>query len=114
MISPNDSTILNKLGATLADIGMDADALLAYKQAANIRPHYSRVWANMGKSYSKLNDNEKALKCFATAITHNNNAVHLWNNIYSAASSQGSQIAIDAANNRDISALTKLVGGKIE
>ncbi len=114
MTSPNDSTVLNKLGATFAEIGMNADALSAYKQAANIRPHYSRVWANMGKSYSILNDNEKALKCFATAIAHNNNAAHLWNSVYSSASSIGNQMAIDAANNRDIGALTKSIGGKIE
>ena len=49
-IRPNDYSLWNKLGATLANSARSADAISAYQRALDLKPNYMRAWTNMGIS----------------------------------------------------------------
>jgi len=45
---PENYSLWNKLGATLAHLGKADEAMEAYYRALEIKPNYVRVWANLG------------------------------------------------------------------
>ena len=49
--APNDYTLWNKLGATLANCGNAQEALYAYQHAVDLRPKYIRGHVNLGMAY---------------------------------------------------------------
>ena len=48
-ITPDNYSLHNKLGATLANSNNSEEALTVYAQALNLRPKYARGWLNLGE-----------------------------------------------------------------
>ncbi len=53
-VRPQDYSLWNKLGATLANSSQSGEAITAYKKALDLKPNYMRAWTNMGISQVKL------------------------------------------------------------
>ena len=49
-VKPQDYSLWNKLGATLANSSQSAEAITAYQRALDLKPNYMRAWTNMGIS----------------------------------------------------------------
>lgn len=63
-IQPNDYSLWNKLGATLANSSRSGEALSAYQKALDLKPNYMRAWTNLGISYSNLGKYIEAAKYY--------------------------------------------------
>eukprot|EP00903_Cladosiphon_okamuranus_P005606 g5578.t1 len=75
---PNDHSLWNKLGATLANNRQSEDALPAYRRAIASKPGYARAWLNMGISQANMNRYEEASSCYLQALRLNPEAKHIW------------------------------------
>lgn len=78
-IKPNDYSILNKLGATLANNNQCEDAITYYNKAIEHRNSYARAWLNKGISYTKLDNHPDAIKSYITAIKLSPISAHIFN-----------------------------------
>ena len=47
-VRPQDYSLWNKLGATLANSSQSGEAITAYQKALDLKPNYMRAWTNMG------------------------------------------------------------------
>lgn len=47
-LRPQDYSLWNKLGATLANSTHSHEAIAAYQKALDLKPNYMRAWTNMG------------------------------------------------------------------
>jgi peroxin-5 len=61
-LRPDDYSILNKLGATLANSNKSGEALALYRRALDMRPTYARGWLNLGISHANMADYGDAAK----------------------------------------------------
>lgn len=59
---------LNNLGATLAYLGRDAEALPLYQQAVSLRPGSHIYWINLGDSQRRLGHAKEATKAYKKAL----------------------------------------------
>jgi peroxin-5 len=75
---PEDYSLHNKVGATLANGNRSAQALPAYSKALSIRPSYARGWLNLGIAYANLSRYEDASKAYLQALHLNPSAKHIW------------------------------------
>jgi peroxin-5 len=75
---PEDYSLWNKLGATLANGSLSQEAIPAYLRALELKPKYARGWLNLGISHSNLGTYDEAAKCYLKALSLNNNATHIW------------------------------------
>ncbi|CBZ53401.1 putative TPR domain-containing protein [Neospora caninum Liverpool] len=103
------ATLWNKIGATLANSGRSAAALLAYEQTVALRPNYPRAWTNLGVAHSNLGDTDRALRFYLTALVLNPAASHLWYYVRSAIIALGKFDWLGLAENRDLEGLRALM-----
>eukprot|EP00548_Thalassiothrix_antarctica_P018206 CAMPEP_0194187236 /NCGR_PEP_ID=MMETSP0154-20130528/49960_1 /TAXON_ID=1049557 /ORGANISM="Thalassiothrix antarctica, Strain L6-D1" /LENGTH=534 /DNA_ID=CAMNT_0038906793 /DNA_START=126 /DNA_END=1727 /DNA_ORIENTATION=+ len=75
---PDDFSLWNKLGATLANSNRSQEALPAYQEALQRRPNYVRGWLNMAISHSNLQDYHEAARCYLQTLALNPAATHCW------------------------------------
>jgi len=75
---PNDFSLWNKLGATLANGNRSQDALPAYQEALKRRPNYVRGWLNMAISHSNLQNYHESARCYLQTLSLNPAATHCW------------------------------------
>jgi peroxin-5 len=80
-VSPEDYTLWNKLGATLANSMRSDEAIDAYIQGLDIKPNYVRALANLAISYSNQEMYEEAATCYLKALSLNPDATHLWSSL---------------------------------
>ncbi|KAL8446034.1 hypothetical protein Emag_004886 [Eimeria magna] len=78
------ASLWNKVGATLANSGRSAAALVAYEQTLRLKPNYPRAWTNLGVAKANLGEMEEALQHYLVALELNPDASHLWYYIRSA------------------------------
>jgi tetratricopeptide (TPR) repeat protein len=67
---PNDYSIWNRLGATLANAQRYDEALLAYERALSLNPTYVRALYNMGVSYMNQSNYPKAVGFMVRALQY--------------------------------------------
>ena len=75
---PNDYSMWNRLGATLANGQRSAEAIPAYERALELKPSYARGWLNLGISHSNLGSYIEAANAYLKALDLNPGAVHIW------------------------------------
>jgi len=78
MQRPQDYSLHNKLGATLANSNQSIEALPIYKTSIELRPKYARGWLNLGISYANINRYEESAKAYVQALHLNPAAKHIW------------------------------------
>ena len=66
--SPEDPSVWNKLGATLANSGRSPEAIEAYRNALAIRPGFIRCRYNLGVSCINLKAYNEAIEHLLTAL----------------------------------------------
>lgn len=69
MLRPEDPSLWNKLGATLANGRDFDDALRAYRRAVDINPAMVRAWVNVGTAYSNRQEYAKAVRYYLKSIS---------------------------------------------
>ncbi|EGR28043.1 hypothetical protein IMG5_184450 [Ichthyophthirius multifiliis] len=77
-IDPNNYSLWNKLGATLAQLGRADEAIEAYHRALELKPNYVRVWVNLGIAHAYKGDYVEAARLYLNALSFNPEAKHLW------------------------------------
>ena len=77
-LRPDDYSLYNKLGATLANSNKSNEALAVYNRAIEMRPAYARGWLNMGISHANLSQYEESAKSYIRALHLTPTAKHIW------------------------------------
>jgi len=85
---PQDYSLWNKLGATLANSNASDRALPAYQKALQLRPKYARAWLTMAISNSNLQNFQQAARCYLQTLSLNPSATHCWSYLRVALSCQ--------------------------
>lgn len=77
---PDDYTLWNKCGATLANAtpSRSEEAIPAYLRAIELRPNYARAHLNLGISYNNLGNYESAARAYMMALQLSPSASHIW------------------------------------
>jgi len=75
---PDDYSLWNKIGATLANSARSDAAMPSYHRALELRPKYARGYLNLGIAHANLNNYAEAARCYLTALQLNTNAHHIW------------------------------------
>jgi peroxin-5 len=77
-LRPDDYSLYNKIGATLANSNRSVEAIDVYAKALEGRPNYTRAWLNLGISRANCGHYEDAVKAYIKAIRLNPNATHIY------------------------------------
>jgi len=75
---PNNYSLWNKLGATLAHLGRAEEAVEAYNRALEFKPNYVRTWVNLGIAHAYKGEFDDAARFYLSALSMNPNAQHVW------------------------------------
>jgi len=75
---PNNYSLWNKLGATLAHLGRAEEAMEAYHRALEFKPNYVRTWVNLGIAHAFKGEFEDAARFYLSALAMNPEAQHVW------------------------------------
>ncbi len=106
-MAPQNHSIWNKLGATLANFNRSHEAIEAYREVLSKRPMYVRGWLNLGISLANLEKNEQAAKCYIRALCLNPEACHIWTYVRIAFTSMKRHDLAQVAASEDVEALRK-------
>ena len=101
---PNEYSLWNKLGATLANSNASERALPAYQEALKLRPKYARAWLNMAISHSNLQNYDQAARCYLQTLSLNPSATHCWSYLRIALSCQEQWDLLPLVSNQDLKA----------
>lgn len=82
--SPNAFSVRNNLGAALARINKDEEAVKEFNIALRLNPRYADAYKNLGFVYLKYNDADTALKYYEKALEYNNHNWQFYNDIGAA------------------------------
>ena len=104
-LRPQDYSLWNKLGATLANSSRSGDALDAYKKALELKPNYMRAWTNMGISLANIGDYEGSARYYVRALTLNRRAVAVWGYLRTSLSCAAREDLMRAADAEDVETL---------
>jgi len=113
-LRPNDHTVWNKLGATLANSGKPEQAVVAYHQGLQLKPNYARSWSNLAIAHANLGQHADAARFYLSSLVLNPEATHIWNFLHSAVLNMNNVNAFEAIDQRDLAACTQLIDGVLD
>jgi peroxin-5 len=99
---PNEYSLWNKLGATLANSSHSQEAIPSYHKALELKPRYARGWLNLGISHANLGNYEESIKCYLQALSLNARAEHIWSYLRIACTCIERFDLVKLADTRDI------------
>lgn len=99
---PEDYSLWNKLGATLANSNRSEEAQEAYQKALSMKPKYARAWLNMAISHSNLKNFDESARCYLQTLSLNPNAVHVWSYLRIALTCSEKWDLLPLAANQDL------------
>lgn len=102
MRKPEDYSLWNKLGATLANSNRSEEAQEAYQRALSMKPKYARAWLNMAISHSNLKNFDESSRCYLQTLSLNPNAVHVWSYLRIALTCSEKWDLLPLAANQDL------------
>eukprot|EP01091_Cochliopodium_minus_P014757 TRINITY_DN5064_c0_g1_i1.p1 TRINITY_DN5064_c0_g1~~TRINITY_DN5064_c0_g1_i1.p1 ORF type:complete len:411 (-),score=110.46 TRINITY_DN5064_c0_g1_i1:20-1252(-) len=103
-LNPNDFSLWNKLGATMANNPREEgskEAVFAYRNALKIKPNYVRSWTNMGIAYSNQSAHKLSCKYYLKAISLSKNSEHIWEYLNYSFLCMGRRDLIQLSESRD-------------
>ncbi len=103
-LRPDDHSVWNKLGATLANSSRSGQALPAYHRALALKPRYARGWLNLGIGHANLANHAAAVRCYLHALELNPQAAHIWNYLRVALGGMERYDLVQLAARQDVAA----------
>lgn len=113
-LRPNDHTVWNKLGATLANSGKSAEAIVAYHQGLELKPNYARSWSNLAIAHANLGQYADAARFYLSSLVLNPDATHIWNFLHSTVINMRDGVKpedLQAIDQRDLAAASRAFEG---
>ncbi|MES1910135.1 MAG: hypothetical protein MHM6MM_002789, partial [Cercozoa sp. M6MM] len=77
-LRPDDASMWNRLGATLANASQSHRAVAAYQKALTLKPNFLRALVNLGLSFANQGMHQEALQTYLSALRRNSTAEHVW------------------------------------
>ena len=111
---PDDFTLLNKLGATLANSNESTEAIPLYEKALGFRPSYARGWLNLGISHANLNQYDEAANAYVKALHLNPQGKHMWGYLRVVFTCMNDLDAVELCGREDLTAVAKKLGLDLE
>ena len=93
---PENYSLWNKLGATLAHLGKVDEAEDAYHRALELKPNFVRVWVNLGMAHAFRRDYEEAIRFYLNALLLNPDAQHIWEYLKTACVCEGTSCSVNS------------------
>ncbi|KAF4662552.1 Peroxisomal membrane signal receptor PTS1 [Perkinsus chesapeaki] len=115
-LRPEDPSLWNKLGATLANSGHSEASLVAYNQALSLKPNYARAWSNLAIAHCNLNQHEDGIRqVHEVSLKLSPKAEHLWTLLFNAVAAWApdrDELG-DMVDRHDMAGLNAAVGGGV-
>ena len=73
-VAPEDYTLLNKVGATMANSNRSVEAMTYYEKTLSLRPGYARGWLNLGIAHANSQQYDLAVRAYLKALSLNKSA----------------------------------------
>lgn len=102
---PDDYSVMNKIGATMANNERSGEALEYYRRALQLRPSYTRSLINLGISETNLNNYSEAIKHYIQALKYTPSAEQAWGYLRVVFSSMRRYDLVELTNKQDVNAL---------
>lgn len=104
---PNDYSLWNKIGVTLANGSRSAEALSKYRRALELKPNYVRAWTNLGIGYANVSDFATAAALYVHALGMNTDASGVWQYLRMAVACAERPELLDAVEAKDLATLQR-------
>ncbi len=89
ILAPDDFTILNACGLTLARMERREEALRCYDQALALKPDFGQAWFNRGHVLERVGETGEAARSYAKAVEIHPQNVQAWANMATLAARRG-------------------------
>jgi len=104
-LQPNQYSLWNKLGATLANDKRPHEAIQAYQRALDLKANYMRAWNNLGIAHGLKGGHLEGAKYYVQALGLNPSASNTWGLLLESCQMANRPDLVKAVNDRDLAFL---------